>query len=193
MWNVFYPSVWIAFWDKLLRVLKLFALMMGLPTVVVDRGRLCHGAPQYQGSSSGKCWFGTRRNTGIEHSTGSYIAFVDSDDWIVPEIYSNLIETAYRTNADIVVSGHCDATEDAILLKKVHPLAGKVLDSAEKIAEMRLNLFGHGLHDSVVEAFPMSSCMSIYSRDLIKGNSSVFKTSYQRISFSIFMLIRLRM
>lgn len=41
------------------------------------------------------------RNCGIEAATGDYIAFVDSDDWIKPQMYETMLEAIKRENADI--------------------------------------------------------------------------------------------
>ena len=41
------------------------------------------------------------RNAGLDICTGEYIAFVDSDDWIKPEMYQKLLDAAVRENADI--------------------------------------------------------------------------------------------
>jgi len=45
------------------------------------------------------------RKTGFENSNGAYIQFVDSDDWIEPDMAEKLYAIALKTNADIVV---CD-------------------------------------------------------------------------------------
>lgn len=41
------------------------------------------------------------RNVGLEHATGAYIGFVDSDDYISPLMYEKLLEALQTTNADI--------------------------------------------------------------------------------------------
>lgn len=41
------------------------------------------------------------RNTGIENSTGKYIAFVDSDDYIEPDMYEIMQRDIYEYDADI--------------------------------------------------------------------------------------------
>ena len=41
------------------------------------------------------------RNVGIDAATGDYIAFVDSDDWIVPEMYEKMLAALKKENADI--------------------------------------------------------------------------------------------
>lgn len=43
------------------------------------------------------------RNNGIEASTGAYVAFIDSDDWVEPTYLSDL--KAHLHDADLVVSG----------------------------------------------------------------------------------------
>ncbi|MDQ0975379.1 glycosyltransferase involved in cell wall biosynthesis [Neobacillus niacini] len=43
------------------------------------------------------------RNKGIELSKGEYIAFIDPDDTIEPEMYDVLLQTALKNAADIVV------------------------------------------------------------------------------------------
>lgn len=111
---------------------------------------------------------GPARNAGIRVATGEYIGFVDSDDWIKPEMYEKLYEAAEKYNADIVVSGHCDYCDGREVKVKKHPLSGNVLDSKEEILRIRKNLYGHGLDDHCVEAFPMSVCMSIYKTEMIQ-------------------------
>lgn len=41
------------------------------------------------------------RNAGIDIATGEYIAFVDSDDWIEPEMYEIMLAALKNENADI--------------------------------------------------------------------------------------------
>lgn len=41
------------------------------------------------------------RNAGLDICTGEYIAFVDSDDWIKPEMYREMLDAARREDADI--------------------------------------------------------------------------------------------
>ncbi len=45
---------------------------------------------------------GVARNVGLKYASGKYIGFVDSDDWVEPEMYEQMYEIAKRTSADMV-------------------------------------------------------------------------------------------
>ena len=78
---------------------------------------------------------GLARNTGMEASSGEYIGFVDSDDYVKPEMYEALYTSAVKYNADLVVSGICfvggntvspEITQRNIILKKILCLKTKI-------------------------------------------------------------------
>lgn len=50
---------------------------------------------------------------GVVRAKGVYIGFVDSDDWIDPNMYEKLFDVAYETNADVVCSGLIREFENA--------------------------------------------------------------------------------
>ncbi|MBE6534229.1 MAG: glycosyltransferase [Ruminococcaceae bacterium] len=52
------------------------------------------------------------RNLALENATGEYIGFVDSDDYIAPDMYSSLLSNIVDNNADIAECGIAYVTEN---------------------------------------------------------------------------------
>ena len=118
---------------------------------------------------------GPARNAGIAAARGTYVGFVDSDDWVEPEMFGRLYEAAQTVGADIAVSGHRDVAQGTGLVTKVHPLAGRTFSGREEIRAVRARLFGHAPEDRETEAFPMSVCMSLYRREMLESKQLRFR------------------
>ncbi len=56
------------------------------------------------------------RNTGLETSTGIYLAFVDSDDTVKPDFIRSLLKAAETSMSAIVVCGYNDETPSSAVL-----------------------------------------------------------------------------
>ena len=52
------------------------------------------------------------RKKGYEISRGQYVTFVDSDDWVSPDMYSKMCQAACDTHADIVVCNYTAVMPD---------------------------------------------------------------------------------
>lgn len=88
-----------------------------------DTGKIIHGQygnhPKikfYRNSENSK--LGASRNAGVSHSSGDYVFFLDSDDWLEPQSVPLLLKIATSTNADIVAGGvnKCFAQKESITL-----------------------------------------------------------------------------
>lgn len=66
----------------------------------------------------------TAKNRGLEAATGSYIGFVDSDDWIEPDFFEEAHAGIIKNNADIFCSGIYEDKDD-ICTKRENKLAVK--------------------------------------------------------------------
>ncbi len=92
------------------------------------------------------------RNAGIEVSTGEYITFLDSDDYVDSKMYSSMLEKAYENNFDLVVCG-------VKMLYPDHELnvsSGVVKDcnSKEEVKDVMYNFYP-------------AACNKIYKREVI--------------------------
>lgn len=68
------------------------------------------------------------RNSGIKCASGNFIAFVDSDDYVAPNMYETLINVSKETGADMVKCGYCEFVNDEITAKKAFSKI-KVIDN----------------------------------------------------------------
>lgn len=76
------------------------------------------------------------RNAGIKFSSGDYIGFVDSDDWIAPEMYEKLISVIKRDQSDIAACGVEIVWEDGTPNKILIQQSDCVLDGHTAQAEL---------------------------------------------------------
>lgn len=103
------------------------------------------------------------RNTGIEAAQGEYIGFVDSDDWIEPDMYEKLYNLATSKECDIVM---CDA------VTKYDDKPDEE-DTITRLPEDVL-LQKKDIYPELLCEFAGSAWRCIYKREIIVNNNIIF-------------------
>ena len=88
------------------------------------------------------------RNAGLKIAAGEFIGFVDSDDWIEPEMFELLMTAIMETDADIAVCRYQQESVDSKGIKKVVVSSEKKLYSNEEA--LRLIIMGGSFIGTVV-------------------------------------------
>ena len=60
------------------------------------------------------------RNNGIKVANGEYIGFVDSDDWIIEEMYEKMLTALLENKAQVVICDYYEVREECIVEKRVY-------------------------------------------------------------------------
>lgn len=102
------------------------------------------------------------RNSGIEKAVGTYIGFIDSDDYVYPEMYEKLVNLAETTDADMSFCGLMADYPDG--RKQVrYPFRENI---PIKKDEIKNTVAVFMLRDGSFN----SCCNKIFRRDIVSGN-----------------------
>lgn len=106
------------------------------------------------------------RNKGIDASEGKYIAFVDSDDWLEPNMYSEMMNTAVEYDCDLVL---CDCVKDYPDRSEVytHHIRQGFYDYDHLLKEYYPHLL---MMENVEYPATISNWLCLWRRDLARGN-----------------------
>lgn len=107
---------------------------------------------------------GLARNTGMQHATGEFIAFIDSDDFVELDMYEKLYNKAISNNADIVYCGYKQGLSDGSYIEKADFNEERTFNNKADIEKHSIRYF-FPLNGSLMM---MSVWHSIYKREVIK-------------------------
>ena len=115
---------------------------------------------------------GSARNYGIEVSTGEYIGFVDSDDYVELNMFEKMYNKAKQDKSDIVICNDISVFEKS---DKIHKNVCYF-----ETGNIKLNAFLGN----------MGVCNKIYRRELIKNIKFMEKIWYEDFSFTVKVIIK---
>ncbi len=133
---------------------------------------------------------GMARNTGIENSTGEYICFFDSDDYVAEDTVEKLFTAAQKENAQAVVFGLKTFNERGVITEEFAPKTGYKIYEGDSVKNSFLPDFiapdpkGDG-----TRLFYMSSCLILYSNELIQKTGWRFVSERTIISEDVYSLL----
>ncbi len=130
---------------------------------------------------------GYARNAALEVASGEFIGFVDSDDYVAPEMFETLYETAVKYDSDLVLSGvvFVDGTmfgNDGACEKKVYFPADTVFENTEDLQELRMGIIGATPKDADDSKYGMSIWKNLFRHDIIQAHHLRFVSEREMLS-----------
>ncbi len=117
------------------------------------------------------------RDDGMMRATGEYIGFVDSDDWIKPDMYEKMYNAA-KSNCSDVVFCNCIQNEDGHRFSRELPVGAYDRDKIK--SEVLPKTLAFISKDGGKRAIRWSNCMRIYKKDTLNNNNIKFDRRLRR-------------
>lgn len=105
------------------------------------------------------------RNIGIKNSTGDYIQFVDSDDYIKSTMTEKLLKSALKNNSDMVICGY-----KTVFKYRTKP---EIVDNINR--DYKINDFLYKLLEAQKFNYFNSPVNKLYKANIIKANNIIFR------------------
>ena len=114
-------------------------------------------------------------NTGIENAQGDFVAFCDSDDWVEPEMYTEMLDAAYMYKADAVYTGLKRVDNDGNVLGYMyHPASLQVYETKEEINKFVLDMIATMPSERAIRKIQVSAKVVLYKKEIIDKNNLRF-------------------
>lgn len=121
---------------------------------------------------------GMARNTGMEHMTGEYVIFIDSDDWAMPDMIENLLNALIKNKVDMCKGGFRRVSNGNVI--SIREYEEEIFKSEEAKDRLLPRMIGSSpdAHDSI----EMCVCGALYKTELIKKHNLKFPSERVLIS-----------
>ncbi|MDD5020571.1 MAG: glycosyltransferase family 2 protein [Endomicrobiaceae bacterium] len=123
---------------------------------------------------------GNTRNTGLKHSTGKYIVFIDSDDWVEKNYIETLCNSIEKNNCDFVIATHYTYDNSTKKLKSFKQKEFFYKNEVDSIAKKQ---------KLITLRMIWSVWNKIYKRDFLTANNISFKTNRMEDNLFIYNVI----
>ncbi|MBE6739303.1 MAG: glycosyltransferase [Ruminococcaceae bacterium] len=130
---------------------------------------------------------GLARNSALKIASGTYIGFVDSDDYVDPEMFEVLCAKAEQYNADLVLSGvkfvdgNMFSQQGDCVLKNYFE-NDTCFESEDELKKLRMGIIGSLPSDKDDSKYGMSIWKNLFKRSIIEENNLSFVSEREMLS-----------
>jgi glycosyltransferase involved in cell wall biosynthesis len=115
------------------------------------------------------------RNIALKHIKGEYVTFVDSDDYLKPEMIENLVNGTVQGKYDAVIAKTIIIQEDGMQkISRLPSLTPAIYSNDEIIAALYKNELGNGLLDKLWRSTLI--CNSVFPENMIRAEDAYFQS-----------------
>lgn len=115
------------------------------------------------------------RNVGLTYVKSDYVAFVDSDDYVAPQMFETLYDKLKSDGLDTVFCGYYSQKPDGRFAMKNETSEYLRFDTHDTVKGFLMDMIGSVPHYSHTARFFMTVWRAIYSMKIINANGVVFK------------------
>ena len=117
------------------------------------------------------------RADGIVRADGEYLGFIDSDDWIEPDMYEKMYKAAKSNDSDIVF---CNCIQNADGHKFTPEMRSGAFNREQIKADILPRTLAYISKDGGKRSIRWSNCLRIYRKQTIEKNGIKFDRRFRR-------------